>query len=289
MMLKTRMTACIATVTSTACVFGLYRRNNMSSFVRQNNGQSHVTIHMDLNKTMIMSDAVQGLSFRQSINTILGDKGCYGNVMDFDPHNITHQAYKQHAISDKIWIPKLIETDKNKINEHNSTANADDKLISYGKFIRTFMPYTKNAVDVKIKSERLMLRRQFTDIGHPGHQFINIVDTLYDKLNDQMVMPAFWKCIDYLYARYRTDNNQSFSILFRTFGTDLHEVVELFNKYCQSKGYNELFIDWNDKTTHGVMIHDKGELYLVIGTVEIEDKYIRIQEGYVLFVSDSMI
>lgn len=271
--LKATITGGLAAI----CGIAWYNRNkNVSS--NFGDRKSHLMIHMDLNKTMIMSDAVQGLSLKKSINTILADRGCFGVIRNSNSIDID-QKYKSYAIDDKVWIPKLITTNENKILEQNKTLEAKDQLFTYGEFIRNSMSYQNHAVDIKIKKERLKLRGQFTEKGNPGQDYAYIVDKLYNKLNKHLVMPAFWKLIDYLYDEYNKDNNKEFSILFRTFGTDLPEVVDIYNQYCKSKGYDKLIIDWNDKKTHGVMIHEKGELYLIIGCVQVEKKYERLTPG----------
>lgn len=263
--LKSGLTTAMVAV----CGFAYFQRRRVTN---------RVVIHMDLNKTMIMSDAVQGLNFKKSINTILADQACYGKVVDvqdLDSTNPLHQKYKSTAINDKVWIPELIASDR-------SWDSPDDGLVSYGRFVMESLPYPPNhGVDPIIKKQRNSLRQQFTENGHAGYQWRGQVDRIFDKLSDSLVMPAFWTLIDYLHQRYQTNKRRTFMVLFRTFGSDLPEVVETFNTYCQQKGYEELMIDWSDPSSHGVMVHHKGELCLITGSVEIEPRFERVTEGYV--------
>eukprot|EP01084_Bolivina_argentea_P246557 412609_1 len=234
--------------------------------------KSHVIIHMDVNKTMIMSDAIQDLGFKKALNQILADTSCWGTVTD---DNI--QLPSSNAINGKIWTPIMIETDTNKVNQHASAP-----LFTYYDFIRDQMPYIKKGVDPDTKHKRRILRQQFTNAGQPGEQWADIVETLFNKLHDKHIMPAFYNFVDFLYARERNNKHESFSIIFRTFGMDLPNIVEEFNKYCMEKGYNKLCVDLNDPLSHGVMVFNQNELYLVVGTFEMDPRYNRITKEMTL-------
>ena len=232
----------------------------------------HVTIHMDINKTMIINDAVQGLSMKDSISTILADQACHGKVVDVGSAEGS-QAPSAWAIHDKVWMPRMIST------ERVSAASSTDKLVSYGQFVWESLPYA-DGVDPDIKRKRLALRQQFTNVEHPGHEWHGVVDALQRKLEGQVVLPAFWRLIEYLHQRQREDPARTFSILFRTFGTDLPEIVQLFDDWCGSKGYDA--VDWADAATKGVMVHHQGDVYLVVGCVDLDPRFDRVSKGCVV-------
>ena len=108
----------LTTAMVAACGFAWFQRRRVTN---------RVVIHMDLNKTMIMSDAIQGLGFKKSLNTILADQACFGAVEEFDASNPLHQNHQQHAINEKVWIPKLLARDRG--------WNSPDGLVSFGRFV----------------------------------------------------------------------------------------------------------------------------------------------------------
>merc|ERR1712154_264945 len=97
-----------------------------------------------------------------------------------------------------MGIAKCIETDTKKIDKHNSRSESNDQLITYGQFVRESLPYSGNAVDPITKAKRLSLRQHFTDVGHPGFEYANIADELFGKLKNDLIVPAFWKLIDFV-------------------------------------------------------------------------------------------
>ena len=69
--------------------------------------------------------------------------------------------------------------------------------------------------------------------------YLETFNAMESKLkNDTFIVPAFWRCIHSLVAAQR-----SFSILFRTFGTDTDDVIAAFNTFCAENGYHHLSID----------------------------------------------
>ena len=74
--------------------------------------------------------------------------------------------------------------------------------------------------------------------------YLETYDAMESKLSDDgkgnevFIVPAFWRCIHSLVAAKR-----SFSILFRTFGTDTDDVISAFNAFCTEYGYDHLLID----------------------------------------------
>eukprot|EP01083_Nonionella_stella_P011662 33124_1 len=233
--------------------------------------QQHVMIHMDLNKTMIMTDTVQGLGFRKSLNTILADTSCWGNVTQCTESNTSN------AINGKVWMPVMVETNKNIVKQHSSNANAP--LMTYGDFLRQQLPYKTHSVNPQIKHKRRHLREEFTCEGHPGEGFADIVAMLVDKLDGEFIIPAFKKMVEWLYDEKQS---MSFSILFRTFGSDLPHVINDFNAFCLSKGYTEICVDLKDPYNIGVMIYDGQIPHLIVGTFEMDPRYDTIAEDMTL-------
>ena len=243
-------------------------------------------IHMDLNKTMIMSDAVQGSSFKQSINAILADTACWGNVIDLDkPESSISSSDKNYKITqfncfdNKLWVPVMLETNDKIAGQHELSP-----LIKYGAFTRKHLPYKYGSVDSDTKNLRKQLKQEFTLTGHPGEQYAPIVDKLYNKMKNKLITPAFLNMLDYLTGNYKykysTNKQQTFSIVFRTFGTDLPHVVEEFNHYCNMKGYNDLCVTSNEN--FGIIVHSQKEPHLVVGTFNAEPRWERVPKGMTL-------
>lgn len=85
---------------------------------------------------------------------------------------------------------------------------------------------------------------RFTDLfdgklNDRSRSYVETYDVMESKMkddgkgNDVFIVPAFWRCIHSLVAAKR-----SFSILFRTFGTDTDDVVSAFNAFCTEYGYD---------------------------------------------------
>ena len=69
--------------------------------------------------------------------------------------------------------------------------------------------------------------------------YLETFEAMSTKLGDDtFIVPAFWQCLHSLVAAKR-----SFSILFRTFGTDTDDVIAAFNAFCAEYGYHHLSID----------------------------------------------
>lgn len=123
------------------------------------------------------------------------------------------------------------------------------------------------------KSERQVLKNTFADPGHPGESVRATYDALQAELRlpegltlpgalasvgegRHFLLPSFLRCVLRL-----EEEKRDFRIVFRTFGTDIADVISEFNLFCS--GNHPCFPGVPPQMSHRIvnLPHDSGEFY----------------------------
>jgi len=191
----------------------------------------HLVLNFDVNKTIVMSDAATGKSLRDIANHVLASS-CWGHV-DASGESATWSCTGQ--------MP--------------STKRLKPELVSYAEFLEQIMPGKDN------KERRESLWHRFTAQGQPGEAFQPHCEAFLRELTlpddiagteaakaaglsqDAFIIPAFFELMLHL-----KKTNRLFSLVFRTFGTDLPDVAQEFNAFCEGKHplFPEAVLDGRD-------------------------------------------
>jgi hypothetical protein len=249
----------------------------------------HLTLVFDINKTIVMADAAGNKTESDVYNGILAEI-TWGSVV------------QQHGKSVWTWSGKAPDAAQPK----DSSAG----FMTYSDYVHEVLhrdePFDSLAIRKDKKKARDQLKGSFTDTSAPGQQLRSYFDSLQAavKLPDAVrshpfaqhcglhnrsnyfLIPAYFEAIHAL-----TQHNVRFSIQFRTFGSDLPEVLLEHNAYCNGKhplyrkgqrslnrtaatatattasfcSY-DLCIKLGDASTCGAMYRDEQGIALVCGT-----------------------
>eukprot|EP01084_Bolivina_argentea_P078983 143333_1 len=206
---------------------------NYSSKLSSNT--NHLILHFDINKTIVMSDAVQGKGLKGVINDGISECS-WGQVYNINNCPSNYIYNKSFIINNQIWKP---------ISPYTITPiQPNNNLISFMSWIKQQHPYPNNKTDQIIKHKRRSYTLRFIElfnnqINEISETYINTYNQMLTKMETGnngkpiYIIPAFWNCIHDL-IKYK----RSFSIIFRTFGTDIHDVMEAFNIFCRKYGYD---------------------------------------------------
>lgn len=196
--------------------------------------KARLVLHFDINKTIIMTDKAQDSDMSQMLNMLLSE--CAWGRLEPGP----------------LWVPVgRLATDR---------PASDPQLMSYRIFLDSFLLPFKvgegpaiEALNTAIKSERQKLKRVFTEPGQPGDMFRGVFQKLHQKLTplphctcQTRILPSFFELLKHLHSQGR-----DFTIVFRSFGSDISEVVEEMNAFAtgQHPCYPEVRMDGSDGRT----------------------------------------
>jgi len=190
-------------------------------------GLKRLVLHVDLNKTILMSDAVQGADMSAMVNMLLSEC-CWGR-MELEGSSPHWEAVGRLA------------TDR---------PCGDPELMTYRHFLDTFLlPYDDSGDgpeaqkhNSQVKARRQELKRAFTEDGQPGEMFCGVHRQLCRRLAlpeaeatgpfmegraVRHIVPSFFNLLKYL-----QDEELDFTLVFRTFGSDLADVAEELNLFA---------------------------------------------------------
>lgn len=180
--------------------------------------KARLCIHFDINKTMIMSDVVSGRSLDETLSSLLSE--CTWGLCEPKP-------LAERSAAD--WVVC-----------HSAPENVApvEGAITLGTYLEdhTLTP----------KKEQTRIKRAFTSEGNLGHQFlpyqkklkeallidpiVDVSDLHYLSSRCYHIIPSFFRLVEYL-----AEQHFEFSILFRTFGSDIANVCDEFNLFCSGK------------------------------------------------------
>jgi len=159
----------------------------------------HLVLHFDINRTIVCSDKTQLQDLDCTINFLLS-KSARGNVTD-----------------DGEWVLA------SKKPEDPTVKN----LPTYDNYLSKKYPGNTE----ELRKLRDSLRASFTSPNNPGAEWAPLLSDMKDMLKVDgepcFIIPAFFQVVATLITL-----RQSFSIIFRTFGSDGPELIEEFNRFC---------------------------------------------------------
>ena len=151
--------------------------------------------HVDVNKTIILSDIVQGLDEKMSINKEMCQK--LGFIDKFNK-----------------W---------KKVSMQDTTKSWNNKLVSYEDYIK--------GMGLK-KEERNKMLYKFTEKGEPGECFRDLFDGCIKNYKEQTKHNGFEFLHWFLHL---LGNFSDVKIVFRTYGHDITEVLKEWNSICDGE------------------------------------------------------
>eukprot|EP01083_Nonionella_stella_P093729 262766_1 len=222
--------------------------NRASKLLSQS--ENHLILHMDINKTIVMADTVQGKKLNGVINDTISECS-WGKVYNIPDCPADYDYNKSFIINNTIWKP---------YEPYQLTPiQPNDDVISFMAWVKQQLPYPKGITDQVIKNKRRTYTLRFIElfdnkinaISKPYieqyNQVLHKMETGGDNGQPIFIVPAFWNCIHHL-----VNAKRSFSIVFRSFGTDNHEVMQAFNAFCTEYGY-----DGSKPNVHNLILESK--------------------------------
>ncbi|BDA47562.1 hypothetical protein COCOBI_10-4100 [Coccomyxa sp. Obi] len=208
--------------------------------------KARLILHFDINKTVLMSDKAQGANTDHMVNVLLSE--CAWGRLEPGPK----------------WVPVgRLATDR---------PSNDPQLMTYRSYLDSFLLPFRIGSDPEAqrynshaKHERQSYKRKFTEPGQPGEMFRGVYTQLREALalpcetkgavesdsksqylfggGARHILPSFFNLLKHLHAQKR-----DFSIIFRTFGADIMEVVDEMNMFAtgQHPCYPEVRMDGSD-------------------------------------------
>eukprot|EP01134_Creolimax_fragrantissima_P006342 CFRG6342T1 len=217
-------------------------------------------LHFDINKTLYMRDTAGGKSTEDIVSEIIASS-VYGEV---DSH------MKWVAVS--VGPTPIPPDSKNLID---FKAYIDDVLFPYPKMEDGVTKEQQREKNQFVKDKRKVGLSTFTDAGKPGEQYRSYYHSLLSALAKpgiaggyRVIVNSFFRLLVHL------DNIKAdFRIVFRTFGTDLEEIGEAMNEFCDGKhpdfpGIYMPQLRLNLPNDAGAFFRDGERQILVIGTLE---------------------
>ncbi|KAL0211685.1 hypothetical protein RCL1_005311 [Eukaryota sp. TZLM3-RCL] len=186
-------------------------------------------VHLDLNKTVILSDIASGKDISNVVNNLIAD--C---------------AYGSIDVEKKTWIAS-----EHQLSPYNPSPNTPN-FSSYSYFIaEVSLPFPPSTGDLvkdaqinqEIRDRRNDLLVVFTEPGHAGEKYRSIFEFIMSQIQTNSgsiddIIPSFWDFIDFL----GTNTEFEAVLALRTFGNDLPRFILRFNDYCDLKGFKKLKI-----------------------------------------------
>ncbi|KAL0215110.1 hypothetical protein P9112_007294 [Eukaryota sp. TZLM1-RC] len=181
-----------------------------------------VRLHIDLNKTVLLSDIASGKSVPDVINALIADSAYgYSTSSSWTPYSTTLYA-------------------------RNPSPN-DPCVCSYSFYLANillpFPPATGNLEEDRVRNQAIRDKRtvrscHFTEIEE-GKSFRHIFDQVFKKSNtcQDEIIPSFYSFIKFVH-----NSNLNIKICFRTFGQDSEIFVPKYNSFCESIGAHNLTI-----------------------------------------------
>ncbi|CBH17233.1 hypothetical protein, conserved [Trypanosoma brucei gambiense DAL972] len=174
----------------------------------------HLVINMDINKTIIQVDSAGGRTMEDVMNS-----------------NVAANVWGR--VSGEGWTAVL------------GPGQAGDRtgLVTYDQYVdekfkeppgmQDLSRAEKNRLWQDVSAKRRSILSAFTRPGQPGEGFKRYVDeqrTVLTATPDQLIIPSFFEFINTL-----SELSWPFTLLFRTFGTELGSVLQEWREFVQGK------------------------------------------------------
>ncbi|KNC46621.1 uncharacterized protein AMSG_03057 [Thecamonas trahens ATCC 50062] len=180
-------------------------------------GHTYV-LFMDVNKTILMADPAGGKTVDDVVNDVIAEQA-WGRTVP---------GTEADSAAFELAHPELV---------FERPTETDGAELSYVDWVRAFHPEvaaTRAAAGhVAAKDVRRKHVKAFTRHGAPGAQFAATAQKLIDGIGEHLIVTSFLKALVDLEAK-RAAAVVPFNIklVFRTFGTDLPEIIPQFNAFC---------------------------------------------------------
>ena len=248
--------------------------------------QPHLILNFDINKTLILLDPASGKSIKDMLQSALSES--IWGLVDADGEWTILSEYT------KGLRPTLFAPEGVKVPEGMTLTTYSDhlelgayKLQSTEGLVGEDKSAGK-ALNKALKKEKQALKSHFVDEGAPGRGVLNFYrvmrrayqlpsreakqafEAAFPELEGEcyFILPSFFKLVNKLRSEGR-----SFSIVFRTFGHDVHKVTDEFAAFIS--GAHPLFE--LQKASKGVSYQKKaGEIF---GCLERSDEQTALHIG----------
>eukprot|EP00051_Salpingoeca_urceolata_P009368 m.113951 g.113951 ORF g.113951 m.113951 type:complete len:361 (+) comp16274_c0_seq1:93-1175(+) len=185
---------------------------------------SHLELHFDINKTLIVSDPAAGVSLEDMVNAIISEFA-WGTCNDD----------KRSAENPAGWVcvDGEVHAEAPEGSAQGTTTFAD-------------------TVEGLERKHRKRLKAHFTKPGHPGQGLAHVRDELLALLTiEEQHRPNLLAALPEIYARnqhyfyilpsffalirHLESCKRSYNIIFRSFGIDVPHVAKEWNLFCSGK------------------------------------------------------
>ncbi|ORC91522.1 putative ubiquitin ligase [Trypanosoma theileri] len=170
----------------------------------------HLVIHMDINKTIIQVDSAGGRTMEDVLNS-----------------NIAANVFGTQ-VGEK-WVPKLGPHDSGDRSDLMTFDEFVDNMHSEPPGMQELPKSEKDFIWRNISEKRRSILRTFTHEGQPGEKYKHHIDeqkAVLTSAPDCSIIPSFFKFVNVL-----SELNWSFTLIFRTFGNDLANVLKEWKRF----------------------------------------------------------
>jgi len=237
---------------------------------------AHLELHFDINKTVDMFEPETGLSTKECCNHVLGN-AVWGRVSDED------------STKEPLWEC---------VSDGPSLKAPRQGLQTYAQYLALLCQRAAGSDSKQTRKRCKDLAAAFTEQGEPGeafqaHRAKLEASLVYSKevtgseearaigiSENVQLLTSFFE----LLRKLKIDG-RSFSVCFRSFGTDLIHMEKEYNSFCEGRHpafvgkANQVKLDGSDggpdmrlrltADGHGTWVRDiSGSLQLVLGTIE---------------------
>ena len=201
------------------------------------NNSRKLILYFDINKTVLISDKVKGLDLRDCIKE-LTSQYAWGEVDDQNKWSLKHpelvfQCPNEKYISYYDYLEKNfpLQTEKEESNKAKRAENNLEIKKNKRKLRRSLISEDSEGDLKKLygKFQKIEESAKLSHFNIPKKEFPDYFDSGYVN-----IVPSFF----YMMINLQKQNRE-FSIIFRTFGSDLEEISKEFNDFCN--GIHPLF------------------------------------------------
>jgi len=212
----------------------------------------HLVLNMDVNKTVIMTDAATGKTAEAVVNEELAN-ACWGYEVD--------GQWRMQLAQPSVYRPPA--------------EPGEPEYVSYAEWVGAAFPGQEE------RPTRARLKGSFTCGDQPGSSLGELAKKMVGNLlrpdgGEVTLIPAFFELLLHLKRERR-----SFTLCFRTFGEDMEVIAEELTRFCEGKhplypgvrmdgsdGDPDYRLRLSDPDRFGTFHREDGQISLIMGTVE---------------------
>ncbi|CAM9151364.1 unnamed protein product [Ectocarpus sp. 12 AP-2014] len=268
--------------------------------------KARLTLHFDLNKTLIMVDPAGRKTQAQVLNSVLAEI-CWGHVKHSGAEETSVWTWNGSFSSPTRKAPPSTEPPLSRtpsgsrgLQQQNHQETASVALVSYSDFLHQEFGDAEGKNNRRMKDLRDERKGCFTEDGQPGvglrAEYLKLEKALalpeavarsplakgagLAGRESLFILPSFFRCLLAL-----KEADADFGVVFRTFGDDIAEVSREYNAFCEgghplfpgakmdgSDGRGDYRVHLADQAdghnTVGAFFRDDEGLALVMGTLD---------------------